>query len=244
MRDFRRPDLDRYPELQKAWDRRQFIRSAAAGTALMALGGALVRLAGDDLSREARADKRPDGKHRLPPGQRALQQLRPMGGEEGDGDVRNFRLRVHGAVKSPFEIDYAALLKLPVVEKQADVHCVTGWSLIGGLWRGVQIATLAERAGVKPEARFVIFEAAHGYTANAPMKEATADTAMVTWRLNGKPFALEHGAPVRGLVPDLYFWKSAKWLTGIRFVKNDEPGYWENRGYNNHADPWKEERYA
>jgi DMSO/TMAO reductase YedYZ molybdopterin-dependent catalytic subunit len=116
--------------------------------------------------------------------------------------------------------------------------------LVGGLWKGVQIATLAEKAGVTSEARFVIFEAAHDYTANAPLKEATADTAMVTYRLNGKPLALEHGAPVRGLVPDLYFWKSAKWLTGIRFVKIDEPGYWETRGYSNHADPWKEERYA
>jgi DMSO/TMAO reductase YedYZ molybdopterin-dependent catalytic subunit len=242
--DPRRPDLDRYPELQKAWDRRQFVKSAAVGTALMALGGALVRLAGDDLSKEARAEKRPDGKHRLPPGQRALEQLRPMGGAEGDGDARNFRLRVHGAVKAPFEIDYAGLLKLPQVEKEADIHCVTGWSLIGGLWRGVPIATLAEKAQVKSEARYVIFEAAHGYTANAPMKEATADNAMVTYRLNGKPLALEHGAPVRGLVPDLYFWKSAKWITGIRFVRSDEPGYWEVRGYNNHADPWKEERYA
>ena len=244
MSDPRRPDLDRYPELQKAWDRRQFVKSAAVGTALMALGGALVRLAGDDLSKEARAEKRPDGKNRLPPGQRALEQLRPMGGAEGDGDARNFRLRVHGAVKAPFEIDYAGLLKLPQVEKEADIHCVTGWSLIGGLWRGVSIATLAEKAQVKSEARHVIFEAAHGYTANAPMKEATADAAMVTYRLNGKPLALEHGAPVRGLVPDLYFWKSAKWITGIRFVRSDEPGYWEVRGYNNHADPWKEERYA
>jgi DMSO/TMAO reductase YedYZ molybdopterin-dependent catalytic subunit len=244
VRDPRRPDLDRYPELQKAWDRRQFVKSAVAGTALMALGGALVRLAGDDLTREARAEKRSDGKTRLPPGQRALDKLRPMGGAEGDGDVRNFRLRVHGLCKSPFEIDYQGLLKLPVVEKAADVHCVTGWSLIGGLWKGIQIATLAEKAGMKSEARFVIFEAAHGYTANAPLKEATADAAMVTYRLDGKPLALEHGAPVRGLVPDLYFWKSAKWLTGIRFVKTDEPGYWETRGYNNHADPWKEERYS
>jgi DMSO/TMAO reductase YedYZ molybdopterin-dependent catalytic subunit len=244
VRDPRRPDLERYPELQKAWDRRQFIRSAAVGTAFMALGGALVRIAGDDLSKEARAEKRSDGKHRLPPGQRALQALRPMGGAEGDGDVRNFRLRVHGAVKAPFEVDYAGLLQLPQVEKQADVHCVTGWSLLDGMWKGVQIATLAEKAQVKSEARFVIFEAAHGYTANAPLKEATADTAMVTYRLNGKPLALQHGAPVRGLVPDLYFWKSAKWITGVRFVRNDEPGYWETRGYNNHADPWKEERYA
>jgi DMSO/TMAO reductase YedYZ molybdopterin-dependent catalytic subunit len=244
VRDPRRPDLDRYPELQKAWDRRQFIRSAAVGTAFMAFGGALVRIAGDDLSKEARADKRSDGKNRLPPGQRALQALRPMGGAEGDGDVRNFRLRVHGAVKAPFEVDYAGLLQLPQVEKQADVHCVTGWSLLDGVWKGVQIATLAEKAQVKPEARFVIFEAAHGYTANAPLKEATADTAMVTYRLNGKPLALQHGAPVRGLVPDLYFWKSAKWITGVRFVRNDEPGYWEVRGYNNHADPWLEERYS
>jgi DMSO/TMAO reductase YedYZ molybdopterin-dependent catalytic subunit len=244
VRDSRRPDLDRYPELKTAWNRRQFVKSAAVGTAFMALGGALVRIAGDDLSRQARAETRPDGRVRLPPGQRPLEQLRPMGGDEGDGDVRNFRLRVHGAVKSPFEIDYAGLLKLPQVEKQADVHCVTGWSLLGGLWKGVQIALLAEKAGVKPEARFVVFEAAHGYTANAPLKEATADAAMVTYRLNGKPLALQHGAPVRGLVPDLYFWKSAKWITGIRFVKTDEPGYWEVRGYNNHADPWKEERYA
>ena len=244
MRDPRRPDLDRYPELQRSWDRRQFVKSAAVGTALMALGGALVRLAGDDLSKQARAEKRPDGRPRLPPGQRMLEVLRPMGGEEGDGDPRSFKLRVHGAVKSPFEIDYAGLLQLPQVEKQADVHCVTGWSLVGGLWKGVQLATLAEKAGVKAEARYVIFEAAHGYTANAPIAEATADTAMVTYRLNGKPLALQHGAPVRGLVPDLYLWKSAKWLTGIRFVKVAEPGYWEVRGYNNHADPWQEQRYA
>jgi len=244
MRDPRRPDLDRYPELKQAWDRRQFVKSAAIGTAFMAFGGALVRIAADDLTRQARADKRSDGKSRLPPGQRALEALRPMGGEEGDGDVRTFKLRVHGLVKSPFQIDYAGLLKLPQVEKATDVHCVTGWSLIGGLWKGVQIATLAEKAEVKSEARFVIFEAAHGYTANVPLKEATADTAMVTYRLNGKPLSIEHGAPVRGLVPDLYFWKSAKWITGVRFVKDDEPGFWETRGYNNHADPWKEERYA
>lgn len=239
-----RPDLDRYPELQQQWERRQFIKSAAVGTLLMAAGGALVRIAADDLSKQARAEKRPDGRPRLPPGQRALQKLKPMGGDEGDGDVRRFKLRVHGAVKTPFELDYAALLKLPQVEKVADVHCVTGWSLLGGLWKGVQIARLAEQAGLKSDAKHLILEAAHGYTANVPLKEALADNALVTYRLDGKPFALQHGAPVRGLVPDLYFWKSAKWLTGLRFVSRDEPGYWEVRGYNNHADPWREERYA
>ncbi len=239
-----KPDLDRYPELKKAWDRRQFIKSAAAGTAFMALGGTLLRIAADDLTKQARAEKRADGRPRLPPGQRALEALRPMGGDEGDGDVRTFKLKVHGHVKTPFELDYTQLLQLPQVTKEADVHCVTGWSLIGGLWKGVQVALLAEKAGLKDGVKHVIFEAAHGYTATVPLKEATGDTSLITYRLNGKPFSRSHGAPVRGLIPDLYFWKSAKWITGVRFSKEDKPGYWEVRGYHNHADPWKEERYA
>ena len=238
------PDLDRFPELREKWDRRNFIKSAAAGAAFMAVGGALVRLAADDLTKQARAEKRPDGRPRLPPGQRVLERLRPMGGDEGDGDIKKFKLKVHGLVKKPFEVTYEGLLKLPQVEKSADVHCVTGWTMIGGLYKGVQISKLAEIAEMKSEARYVILEAAHGYTANVPLKEAVADNAMITYRLNGKPFALQHGAPVRGLIPDLYFWKSAKWITGLRFVKDDAPGYWEVRGYHNHADPWKEERYG
>lgn len=244
MRDSRRPDIDRFPELGPSLERRQFLKTAAAGTAFLALGGALVRLASDDMTKEARAATRADGRKRLPPGQRVIESLKPMGGEEGSGDVKTFRLKVHGAVKSPYELNYAELLKLPQVEQKADVHCVTGWSMLDGLWKGVLLSELAKRAEVKEEARHVIFEAAHGYTANVPLKEALAPNVMVTYRLNGKPFALKHGAPVRSLVPDLYFWKSAKWLTGVRFVKADEPGYWETRGYHNHADPWKEERYS
>ena len=239
-----KPDLDRYPELREKWDRRAFIKTAAAGTALMAVGGALARLAADDLTKKARAEKRSDGRPRLPPGQRVIEYLRPMGGDEGDGDIKTFKLKVHGLVKRPFEINYEGLLKLPQVEKTADVHCVTGWTMLGGLYKGVQISKLAEIAEMKSEARYVILEAAHGFTANVPLKEATADNALITYRLNGKPFALAHGAPVRGLIPDLYFWKSAKWITGIKFVKDDKPGYWEVRGYHNHADPWKEERYG
>src|SRR5688572_26612661 len=157
------PDLDRFPELKSAWDRRQFIKSAAIGTVFMAAGGTLVRIAADDLTRAARAETRRDGRPRLPPGQKALEALRPMGGQEGDGSVRSFRLKVYGACKTPFEVDYAGLLQLPQVSKVADVHCVTGWSMLGGLWKGVQVSTLAEKAGMKGEARHVIFEAAHGF---------------------------------------------------------------------------------
>ena len=238
------PDLEQYPALKATVDRRSVLRSAAAGTALLALGGAVYRIASDDLTKQARAEKRSDGRPRLPPGQRVIQKLRAMGGQEGSGDVRNFRLKVHGLVQRPQLLNYAALLKLPQTELQADVHCVTGWSVLGATWKGVLMRTLAELAGVKGEAKHVIFESAHNYTANVPLAEATAPNAMMTYRLNGRPFALPHGAPVRGLIPDLYFWKSAKWITGVRFVAYDSPGYWEVRGYHNHADPWKEERYA
>lgn len=224
--------------------RRDFIKNLAVGSAVVGLGGLLYAVVADDINREARAQKRPDGRPRLPPGQRIIKELRPMGGDEGDGSVTKFRLRIHGEVAKPVTLDYAALLKLPQVERAADVHCVTGWSVLDAMFKGVSIATLAELAGVKGEARHVIFEAANLYTANVPLAEALAPNCMVTYRLGGKPLSREHGAPVRGLIPDLYFWKSAKWIEGIRFVKQDEPGYWETRGYHNHADPWKEERYG
>ena len=106
------------------------------------------------------------------------------------------------------------------------------------------LETLARRVGVRDTARHVIFEAAAGYTANVHLGEALAPNVMITWALDGRPLTRPHGPPVRALVPDLYFWKSAKWLTGIRFVRRDAPGYWERRGYHNHADPWREERHA
>jgi DMSO/TMAO reductase YedYZ molybdopterin-dependent catalytic subunit len=106
------------------------------------------------------------------------------------------------------------------------------------------VAELAARAKPRPSARHVIFEAAHGYTSNVLLREALAPSVLLTHRYEGRPLARQHGGPVRGLVPDLYFWKSAKWLTGIRFVARDEPGYWETRGYHNHADPRRQERYG
>jgi DMSO/TMAO reductase YedYZ molybdopterin-dependent catalytic subunit len=111
-------------------------------------------------------------------------------------------------------------------------------------WTGVTIAHLAKLAKVKDTARHVIFEAAHDYTANVRLSEALAPTSLVVYKLHGGALPRPHGPPVRSLMPDLYFWKSAKWLTGIRFVARDKPGYWETRGYHNHADPWQEERYG
>jgi DMSO/TMAO reductase YedYZ molybdopterin-dependent catalytic subunit len=234
--------FQQYPELERSLERRRFLKAAAAGTVLVALGGGsyVVAAADDPRARE----RRPDGQLRLPPGQRLLSALRPMGGDPGDPSPGNFRLQVHGEVDNPLVLDFAALLALPQTDQECDVHCVTGWSVLGARFRGVQVAHLAKLAKVRDTARHVIFEAANGYTANVRLAEALAPKVLIAHQHDGKPLTRPHGPPARALVPDLYFWKSAKWLTGIRFVQKDRPGYWETRGYHNHADPWKEERYG
>jgi DMSO/TMAO reductase YedYZ molybdopterin-dependent catalytic subunit len=224
--------------------RRTFLRAAATGTVVVALGGGAYVFASDEDERRARATLRPDGRPRLPPSQYLLKRLRPMGGEEGDPSPGAFQLRVHGEVEQPLLLGFAELLAMPQIEQECDVHCVTKWSVLGAHFTGVRVADLAARAKVKPTAHHVVFEAAHGYTSNVPLREALAPDVLVAHRLDGGPLARAHGAPVRALVPELYFWKSAKWLTGIRFTAEDRPGYWETRGYHNHADPWKEERYG
>jgi DMSO/TMAO reductase YedYZ molybdopterin-dependent catalytic subunit len=224
--------------------RRAFLRAMSAGTVVAALGGGAYVLADDREEREARASLRSDGRPRLPPNQYLLKHLRPMGGDEGDPSPGAWRLTVHGEVENPFAIDFAGLLALPQVEQICDVHCVTKWTVLDAHFTGVRVADLALRAKVKSSAHHVVFEAAHGYTSNVPLREALAPNVLVAHRLGGTPLPRAHGAPVRALVPDLYFWKSAKWLTGIRFTAEDRPGYWETRGYSNHADPWKEERFS
>jgi len=224
--------------------RRTFLRAMSAGTIIVALGGGAYVLADSEEERRAREAKRPDGRPRLPPNQYLLKRLRPMGGDEGDPSPGAFRLKVWGEVESPFTIDFAELLKMPQSEELADVHCVTKWTVLDAKFNGVLFKEIAARAKVKSNARYVIFEAAHGYTANVPLREAMKPNVMIAHKIDGQPFARAHGAPVRAIVPDLYFWKSAKWLTGIRFSEIDRPGYWETRGYHNHADPWKEERYG
>ncbi|MEZ4453838.1 MAG: molybdopterin-dependent oxidoreductase [Nannocystaceae bacterium] len=233
----------RDPETDRLLARRRFIQRATTGTILVGLAGGLYVL-DDLLTNEAQAQTRTDGRARVPPGQRVLKALRPMGGVPGSPGLSDFRLRIHGEVEKPFELDFAGLLAMTQTEQASDVHCVTGWSVLGASWKGVRVRDLAEKAGIKASARHVVFEGAHGYTANVRLGEALADDVLVAHRLNGQSLARPHGAPVRAVVPSLYFWKSAKWLTGIKFVARDEPGYWETRGYHNHADPWLEERYG
>jgi hypothetical protein len=225
-------------------ERRAFLRSVTAGTVFMVLGGEAYALADTEEELRARSALRPDGRARLPPNQYLLKRLRPMGGDEGDPSPGSWRLKVHGEVEAPFTIDFAGLLAMPQVDQECDVHCVTKWSVLGARFKGVRVADLAARARVKTSAHYVVFEGANGYTSNAPLHDAIAPNVLVAHRLDGAPLARANGAPVRAVIPDLYFWKSAKWLQGIRFVAQDAPGFWEARGYHNRGDPWKEERYG
>ena len=224
--------------------RRLFVRSAAVGTVFAALGGASYCLANEEDEKKARATPRPDGRPKLPPGQFLLSRIRPMGGLEGDPAPSNWKLTVSGEVEQPFTIDFSELMKMTQVDQTCDVHCVTKWTVIDSKWTGVKLMDLAARAKVKPTARHVIFEGNGGYTSNLRIQEALAPNVLIAHKYESSPLARSHGAPARILVPDLYFWKSAKWITGVKFVTSDRPGYWETRGYHNHADPWREERYG
>lgn len=232
------------PEVLESQKRRRILMAAASGTAVLALGAVCVIRDNDAATRAARAETLPDGRPRLPPGQRVIKRLKPMGGRPGSPAKSSYTLKIHGLVEHPTALTFSELLEQPQVETELDVHCVTGWSMLDAGWKGVSMRHLAELAGVKDDATHVILEAAKGYTANLPLDEFLDESNLVAHRHEGKPLAQPHGAPVRAVVPKLYFWKSAKWLTGIRFTDRDIPGYWEIRGYHNHADPWTEERYG
>jgi DMSO/TMAO reductase YedYZ molybdopterin-dependent catalytic subunit len=167
-----------------------------------------------------------------------------MGGVSGTGNIKGWQLKITGEIEMPTALSYQKLLKLEGVDLTCDVHCVTGWTLLDSKWRGVRMETIMETVKVKKSAGFVIFEGHGGYTSNIPIQEARKDNVILAYEFSGHTLPVAHGAPVRGLVPDRYFYKSVKWLEGIKFSAVDEPGYYESGGYSNSADPWKEERYS
>jgi DMSO/TMAO reductase YedYZ molybdopterin-dependent catalytic subunit len=125
-----------------------------------------------------------------------------------------------------------------------DIHCVTRWSKFDTDWRGVSIDRLLAAAGLaEPPSPFVMALCDGGYTTNLPVEDLLDGKALVVWEYDGEPLAPAHGGPARLLVPHLYFWKSAKWVRGLRFMEDDDPGFWEVNGYHRYGDPWREQRY-
>jgi len=227
---------------RKKLSRRAFL--AAAGGTLVSTGlpGLFVKVL-DVENQAVAAELRADGRPRLPPGQQLVSMLADMGGRPGKATASDWKLRIHGEVGRPLTIDFQELLRLPQAEITCDVHCVTGWTLLDSRWSGVRVKTILDLVKTRPSARFVIFQAAAGYTSNIPASEALKENVILAHSFAGAPLPQAQGAPVRALVPDRYFYKSAKWLEGIKVTVRDEPGYWETRGYSNSADPWKQERY-
>lgn len=159
-------------------------------------------------------------------------------------DTPNWKFTIVGLIDNPIELTWQEFQKLPRVKVFADMHCVTRWSRLGNIWEGVRTSDVLKLAGVKPEAKFVL---AHGYdrgwTTNMPLSEFLHDDCLFADTHDGEPIDLEHGGPLRLVVPKLYAWKSAKWVRGIELMADDRAGFWERGGYHMHGDPWKEERF-
>jgi len=159
-------------------------------------------------------------------------------------DLSAWEFRAFGLVEEERRLSWQELMALPQVRTRNDIHCVTTWSKFDNDWEGVRFRDVATLVRPNPEARHVIFHSYGGYTTNVPLAELLADDVLFAHSHGGQPLTPEHGWPLRGVIPHLYFWKSAKWVRGIEFVADDRPGFWEMYGYHMHGDPWTEERYG
>ena len=184
---------------------------------------------------------------RIPPGQsRTLKWPTLDASGPPQIDLDTWTLSIQGLVHNPLNLTWSDFNSLPRVKVFADFHCVTRWSRLGNVWEGVAVHELIKQAGgVKDDARYVL---AHGYdqgwTTNLPLKDFLVPDALVATHHDGEPITLEHGAPARLILPGLYAWKSAKWVSAIELLSKDKAGFWERNGYHMHGDPWTEERFG
>jgi len=184
-------------------------------------------------------------KKRLPPGQRLTSDFPVLDlGVQPDIPLDQWRFTVSGLVENQIDWDWQQFNSQPQTTLVNDIHCVTTWSRYDNEWQGVCASHLLDVVKPKPNAAFLVFYSHDGYTTNVPLSAFDDTDVMLAHSWNGKPLTRAHGGPVRPIIPKLYFWKSAKWIKHITFMDKDAPGFWEVRGYNNNADPWKEERYG
>ena len=182
---------------------------------------------------------------RLPPGQVRTDKWPVLNyGPKPRVDLATWDFRVFGLVEQPVRLSHAEFQALPRVRVQCDIHCVTRWSRFDNQWEGVAVALMLRRARPKQEAKFAIIHAEQGYTTNLPLAELQEDDVLLADRHDGVDLTPDHGWPLRLVVPSRYFWKSAKWVRAIELVAVDRPGFWEQNGYHNDADPWREQRFS
>ena len=182
---------------------------------------------------------------RLPPGQYDTGSNWPVLSAEVTPTIAtdDWTFAIDGLVESPTTWSWDEIHALPESTYSGDIHCVTTWSKLGTRFGGVSVDLLLDAVRPKPEAAFVLARSHTGYTTNLPLSDVTGGMAWVAWEVDGEPLARDHGGPARLLVPHLYFWKSAKWVSGLQLLERDEPGFWERNGYHDRGDPWLEQRY-
>jgi DMSO/TMAO reductase YedYZ molybdopterin-dependent catalytic subunit len=184
----------------------------------------------------------PEQEDRLPPGQYLVTDFPVLSaGPTPHTPLDQWDFSISGDVEQPKRWSWEEFRALPRETITRDIHCVTRWSKFDTVWEGVSVDTLLDQ--VEHDAGYVLAFSDGGYTTNLPLKDVTGGKAWIADTFNGEPLEPEHGGPARLLVPHLYFWKSAKWVRGLRLLDHDEQGFWETLGYHNRGDPWREQRY-
>jgi DMSO/TMAO reductase YedYZ molybdopterin-dependent catalytic subunit len=184
-------------------------------------------------------------KDRVPPGQRVTDKWPVLhNGPVHKVDSSKWTFTISGLVEKQRSLTFNEFIALDHVQIKADIHCVTGWSRLNNNWEGISSQAIAKLVKILPEAFFVIVRCEGGFTTNLHIDDFAQIDVLFAVKHDGIILSPEHGYPTRLVVPSLYFWKSAKWVTGIEFSNKDKPGFWESHGYHNHGDPWKEERYS
>jgi DMSO/TMAO reductase YedYZ molybdopterin-dependent catalytic subunit len=206
--------------------------------------------------RRKKEEEQYDQEGRLPPGQSLTKKFPVLHyGPVPRFDPESWDFRVWGEVEETVRWTWEEFQKLPRTRLVMDIHCVTRWSKFDTQWEGVSVRTLVDEDFIrlKPEANFVVEHAEYGYTTNLPLEVVLADNFLLATHFDGQPISPDHGYPLRGIVGKIpgredlkvpYFWKGAKWLRGLEFLKSDQPGFWEQAGYHNEADVWKEQRFG
>jgi DMSO/TMAO reductase YedYZ molybdopterin-dependent catalytic subunit len=184
-------------------------------------------------------------KERVPPGQRLTEKWPALHyGSVPKIDITSWEFNIFGLVEKERRFSYREFTALPMVKVFSDIHCVTGWSKLDNLWEGVASEQIRGLVRILPEAKFVMVHSAGGFSTNLSLGDFFQPDVLFAIKHNGALLTPEHGYPLRLVVPRLYFWKSAKWVSGVEFIAEDKPGFWESSGYHIHGDPWKEERYS
>ncbi len=182
---------------------------------------------------------------RLPPGQKATDGWPVLHyGSVPKINLETWSFEISGLVEEPKTLSWSGIMALPQVNTHNDIHCVTAWSKFDNDWTGVLVADVLKDVKLKPEAKAVMVHSYGGYTTNLPLEDLMAEGVLFAHSHNGQPLTRDHGWPLRLVVPHLYFWKSAKWVRGLVFLGEDQPGFWEMYGYHMRGDPFAEERYG